>query len=397
MPPAHHKPVGAHVARMRRFLTPLGHIDLAREPRGDRAGDLILKIEQVLELQVEPVGPQRGLGGRVDELDGDAKALIRPAQTAAENVAHAEAALDLLGRIGAQVEQEGRMPRDHHQVAEPREAGDDILGDALAEVVVAGIAGEVGQRQDRDRRMADRFGQRTLAGRAGEPRRLRARVLDLEHFDRLGDILESRLAERPQGRARHVAHCGAERPADQNAARVGHRLEARRDIDAMPEGDRFLQRHLADVQADPELDRLAVAPDRLLAKLGLDLDREPQRLPGALEQGENSIAGDVGDAAAVIANQVPEKLDRAGDLAGAADLVMLHPSAELDHVGDHDGGARSRPPDRLRRRRWFRGYHRPRPQPNRTPVDISRIRTASNASCIGAHKISAPIYCARAR
>ncbi len=113
-----------------------------------------------------------------------------------------------------------------------------------------------------------------------------------------------------------------------------------------PIGDQFLQRHLADIQADAELDRLAVAPDRLVAKLGLDLDREPQRLPGAVEQGENSIAGDVGDAAAVIADQVPEKLDRAGDLVGAADLVLLHPSAELDHVGDHDGGAFSTPVDR---------------------------------------------------
>jgi hypothetical protein len=140
MAPAQHQTVGAHVARMGRFLTPFGHVDLAREPRRDRAGDLILQIEQVLELQVEPIGPQRGFGGRVDEFDGDAKALVRPAQAAAENVAHAEAALDLLGRIAAQVEQEGRVPRDHHQVAEPGEAGDDVFGDALAEMVVAGIA-----------------------------------------------------------------------------------------------------------------------------------------------------------------------------------------------------------------------------------------------------------------
>ena len=345
MPPAHHKPVGAHVARMRRFLTPLGHIDLARELRGDRAGELILKIEQVLELQVEPVGPQRGLGGRVDGLDGDAKALVRPAQTAAENVAHGRGGCwTSWAGLAAQVEQEGRMPRDHHQVAEPREAGDDILGDALAEVVVAGIAGEVGQRQDRDRRMRGPVRPAELSrGAPASARRLGARVLDLEHFDRLGDILKSRLAERPQGRARHGRPLrSGTPPLTRMLLGFGHRLEARRDIDAMPEGDQFLQRHLADVQADPELDRLAVAPDRLLAKLGLDLDREPQRLPGALEQGENSIAGDVGDAAAVIANQVPEKLDRAGDLAGAPDLVMLHPSAELDHVGDHDGGARSR-------------------------------------------------------
>jgi hypothetical protein len=66
----------------------------------------------------------------------------------------------------------------------------------------------------------------------------------------------------------------------------------------MSVGQRFLQRHLADIEADPELDRLAVGPDRLVAKLGLDLDREAQRLRRAVEQGENSIPGDIGDMAA---------------------------------------------------------------------------------------------------
>ena len=240
------------------------------------------------------------------------------------------------------------MPRDHHQVAEPREAGDDILGDALAEMVVARIAREIGERQDRDRRMADGFGRQTLAERASEARRLRARVLDLEHLDRLGNVLESRLAKRTQATfpARSPI---AVRNAPLTRMLLGSAIAWRRAATLMqcPISDRFLQRHLADIEADAEFDRLAVAPDRLLAKLGLDLDREAQRLTGAVEQGENSIAGDVGDAAAVIANQVPEKLDRAGDLAGAADLVLLHTAAELDHVGDHDGGALSTPLDRL--------------------------------------------------
>jgi hypothetical protein len=214
---------------------------------------------------------------------------------------------------------------------------------ALAEMVVARIARQIGERQDRDRRMADGFGRQPLAERASEARRLRARVLDLEHLDRLGNVLEPRLAKRTQQRSRQFAHRRAERAADQNAARIGQGLEARRDIDAMSISDRFLQRHLADIEADAEFDRLAVAPDRLLAKLGLDLDREPQRLTGAVEQGQNSVAGDVGDPPAVIADQIPEQLNRAGDLVGATDLILLHAPAELDHVGDHDGGAFSTP------------------------------------------------------
>ena len=379
----HHEPIGAHVARMGRFLPPLGDVDVDRQARGDRPGDLVLQVEEFFEFEIEPVGPQHGFGGCVDEFDGDAKALVGPPQAAAENVTHAEAPLDFLCGIGAEIEQEGRVPRDHHQIAEPGEAGNDVFGDPLAEMIVTRIAGQIGQRQDRDGRMPDRLRRRTFTERPGEPYRLCARMLDLEHLDRLGDVLQVRLAERPQGRSGKLAHRGAERAADQNAARVGHGLKARRDIDAMSIGDRFVQRHLADVEADSELDRLAVAPNRLLAKFGLDLDGEAQRLPGAVEQSKNSIASDIGDTTAVIANQIPEQLNRTGDLIGAADFILLHPPAELDHVGDHHGGARSSPLRRRRRCRWFRGYHRPRPQPNRIPVDNSRITASSNVMSHG--------------
>ena len=100
-----------------------------------------------------------------------------------------------------------------------------------------------------------------------------------------------------------------------------------------------VKRHLADIEPDAELDRLAVAPDRLVTEFRLDLNGELQRLVGAFEQRENSIAGQVGDLAAVVADQRPEKLDRPGHMTSAAGLVLLHAPAERDHVGDHHGGA----------------------------------------------------------
>ena len=120
--PAHQETIGAHVARIGRFLPPLRKVDLDREARGDGAGDLVLQIEQFFEFEIETVGPEHAFGRRVDQLDGDAKALVGPPQAAAENVAHAQASLDLLRGIGAEVEQEGRMSCDHHQIAKPGEA-----------------------------------------------------------------------------------------------------------------------------------------------------------------------------------------------------------------------------------------------------------------------------------
>src|SRR5271155_3082707 len=101
---------------------------------------------------------------------------------------------------------------------------------------------------------------------------------------------------------------------------MGDGLQTRRDIDAMAVGDRIVDGHFADIEPDTELDRFAVAPNGLVAKFSLDLNRELQRLVGSVEQGKNSIAGHVDDLAAIIADQRPEQLDRSGDLADAAGL-----------------------------------------------------------------------------
>src|SRR5271155_6029327 len=99
MLPAENETIGAHVVRIIRLLAALGEVDLNRKPRGDRTSDLILKIEKLLQLHIEPIGPQHALGSCVDQLDGDAQTLVGPAQAPAENVADAESLSDILGAI----------------------------------------------------------------------------------------------------------------------------------------------------------------------------------------------------------------------------------------------------------------------------------------------------------
>jgi len=67
-----------------------------RKARGDRAGDLVLQVEQVFDFDVEAIGPEHAFGRGFDQLDRDAQALVSPAQAAAENVTHAQSSLDFL-------------------------------------------------------------------------------------------------------------------------------------------------------------------------------------------------------------------------------------------------------------------------------------------------------------
>ncbi len=68
----------------------------------------------------------------------------------------------------------------------------------------------------------------------------------------------------------------------------------------------------------------------------MNLDRKSEGPIGAVEQGEDAVARDVNDLAAIIADQRLEKLDRLRGLDRVAGLVLFEALAVLDHVGEHD-------------------------------------------------------------
>ena len=88
-------------------------------------------------------------------MDGDAKALFCSAKASTENVADAEPAPNLFGWMFFQVEKEGGVPRDHRQIAEPREAklaprtpthARASVHYAVAAALAEGALGDVGPR-----------------------------------------------------------------------------------------------------------------------------------------------------------------------------------------------------------------------------------------------------------
>ena len=125
------------------------------EPRLDRGddalGDLVLQGEEVRHVGVVAMGPDLQAGRGVAQLGPDPEVLPRAPDAAVEHVAHAEVAADLLrvDRLAAVGERRG-AGRDE-QPPQAREAGDDVLGEALGEILLAGVLAEVGEGQHGDR------------------------------------------------------------------------------------------------------------------------------------------------------------------------------------------------------------------------------------------------------
>src|SRR5439155_537520 len=119
----------------------------------DGLGDLVLEVEDVFQDAVIFVGPNVRAGLSLDELSRDAQAIAAFAQAALEHVANAELAPDLLDVDDLALVGEARIPRDHEQPIDPRQAGDDILDHAVGEILLLGIAAHVLERQHRDRRL----------------------------------------------------------------------------------------------------------------------------------------------------------------------------------------------------------------------------------------------------
>ena len=232
------------------------------------------------------------------------------------------------------------MSGDHQEIAKTAQVGDDVAGEAIAQMAVAWIVRQVGERQDGHRSFGERLDELARSRRQfGRDRQGRPVDLDREHLDRLGDVLQALRSELAHRDAESVAHRTLHGFGDADAAWLGERLNARRDVDAVAlHIGLAAEQHLAEVDADAKRDRLVVValPHRLVAEFALDRDRELQRLSGAFEQGEDAVAGHVLDVTVVVADQRADQPDRLGHPLIRAVFVLRHEPAVAVHVGEQD-------------------------------------------------------------
>src|SRR6202000_2877142 len=117
---------------------------------GDFAGDFVLDFEDVFHFAVIAFGPHREIGARVDQLRGDAKTVAGAAQAAGQNVSGTQLLANLLWRHLLVAERQNGRARVGVQSADFRELGDDVFGDAVAQVFIFFGAAEIFKVEDRD-------------------------------------------------------------------------------------------------------------------------------------------------------------------------------------------------------------------------------------------------------
>ena len=145
----------------------LGFSDLRLDEADDGLGDAVLELEDLAELAVKTLGPLMGTGLGVDELDGDPHAAAGKTDAAFEEIADAELIGDLAGIYRAVLVNEGRVAGDDGEGLEPAQRCDEVLDDAVGEIVLGRIAAEVGEREHGERGFSAFGGNRTGRDRRG--------------------------------------------------------------------------------------------------------------------------------------------------------------------------------------------------------------------------------------
>jgi hypothetical protein len=118
---------------------------------GDVARDLVLHREDVGHLAVVALGPEERVGRGVEELGGDAEATAAAPDAARQDAGGLQLLADVDRRNRLVPEGQHGLARQDLEALDLRELRDDVLGHAVAEVLVLLHAGEVLEVEDRDR------------------------------------------------------------------------------------------------------------------------------------------------------------------------------------------------------------------------------------------------------
>ena len=129
---------------------------------------------------------------------------------------------------------------------------------------------------------------------------------------RPGDVLDLLLAQILEDKGQPVAHVIMHRTGDEHPAGLGQGFDPRGDVDAVAIDVVVLDDHVAEIDADAQLDAV-VRRDTGVA-LGhrlLHLDRAAHRIDDAGELDQQAVAGGLDDAAMVLGDFRIDELARA--------------------------------------------------------------------------------------
>ena len=128
---------------------------------------MILKREEVGQGLLKTLRPKMRAGLGVDELRVDPDAVLVSLHRSFEHVTNAEFLADLRRVHALALVGEGRVSRAHEAALDARKVGCEVIGDAIGEIILGGIAREIGERQHHDREVRGdrlaRLGRRQIA------------------------------------------------------------------------------------------------------------------------------------------------------------------------------------------------------------------------------------------
>jgi hypothetical protein len=274
---------------------------------------------------------------RVDELGGDPHPIARFADAPLQDITHAERLADLLDMNVPALEREGGIAGDDEELGQFRQSRDDVLGDAVGEIVLLCIAAHVLERQDRDRWL---FGRGGFFGRDLDLHLGLGfgRLSDLKRIDphRVDDVLELFLAKIADQKIEPGAHLPIGVLGEANRAGLGDSLEPRRNVDAVAhEIPVALLDDVAHVDADPEFNAAVFRHAGVaLDHRALDFDGAADGVHHGAEFDQRAVARALDHATLVdrdgrideIAAQRPQARQR-------PILVGAGKTAEPDHIG----------------------------------------------------------------
>ena len=134
--------------------------DQLRPQLAAKAGDyLILHLEEVGETPIKTIRPEMTAVLGVDQLHVDSHLALIALDRTLQYVADAKLLADLPCVNILALESEGGVARDHEGAAQAGKPGGEIFRDAVGEIILIRIAGEICERQHDDREMRQSLGR----------------------------------------------------------------------------------------------------------------------------------------------------------------------------------------------------------------------------------------------
>src|SRR4029450_11816300 len=128
----------------------LPHHDPRRAAPDATPGDLVLDREQVDQRTVVTLRPHVAAARGIDELGRDPDRRAGPSHTPLQHVTDIQVLRHLAHIARLPAIGERRVPRNDEERMKLRQLGDDVLADAVGEVLLLGIATHVRERQEGD-------------------------------------------------------------------------------------------------------------------------------------------------------------------------------------------------------------------------------------------------------